>query len=339
DEAHGDAGEGGPERRGTAPGRTDPSGSPTCCAVPHGRKVGRSVARRVDLPSLECELAQRRTHVDPHHAFWRAPARFRGGRYHPPAAAVTRVAGSTRCLPVGRKHGRLRDHLPRGGLMPRAHATLPVLALAAALFATAASAANDEQIIKYYRKKSNLPPAATVKIASTKDSTAIKGAKEGVIQVGDGPGAKNISFLSSADGKWVVFGTLEDVTVDPGKAVMAKINLKGQPFKGPENAKVTIVEYSDFQCPFCKRGYDTVETQILKEYDGKVKFYFKNYPLPFHPWAKPAAIAAECAKEQKGAAFWQIYKSFFENQAAVNPQNVKEKSTEFLKDSGIDMAK
>ena len=222
--------------------------------------------------------------------------------------------------------------------MTRAHANLFLLVLATGLFASAAAADND-QIVKYYRKKSNLPPAAVVKIASTKDSTAIKGAKEGTIQVGDGPGAKNVTFISSADGKWVVFGALEDVTVDPGKAVMAKINLKGEPFKGPENAKVVIVEYSDFQCPFCKRGYDTVETQILKEYDGKVKFYFKNYPLPFHPWAKPAAIAAECAKEQKGAAFWQIYKAFFENQAAVNPGNVKDKSTEFLKDSAIDMAK
>src|SRR5262249_26356367 len=149
-----------------------------------------------------------------------------------------------RCLPVGRNHGRLRDHLPRGGLMTRVHATLSMLAVAAGLFATTASAANDDQIVKYYRKKSNLPPAATVKIASTKDSTAIKGAKEGTIQVGDGPGAKNVTFISSADGRWVVFGTLEDVTVDPGKAVMAKINFKGEPFKGPENAKVVIVEYS-----------------------------------------------------------------------------------------------
>jgi len=120
---------------------------------------------------------------------------------------------------------------------------------------------------------------------------------------------------------------------------MAKINTKDEPFEGPKDAKVTIVEYSDFQCPFCKRGYDTIEQQVLKQYEGKVKFYFKNFPLSFHPWAQPAAIAAECAKEQKAAAYWTLYHKYFENQGAVNPTNVKDKGVEFLKDSGIDMAK
>ena len=197
----------------------------------------------------------------------------------------------------------------------------------------------EESLAKYYRKKNNVPAQAKVAVQGLKDSPTFKGSKEGTILIGEGPGAKTIGFVATPDLKWVVFGDLVDTSVDPSKAIMAKINLKDEPFLGAKDAKIVIVEYSDFQCPFCKRGYDTVETQILKEYDGKVKFYFKNYPLPFHPWAKPAAIAAECAKEQKPAAYWQLYKGFFENQAAVNPQNVKEKSIEFLKDSGIDMAK
>ena len=94
-----------------------------------------------------------------------------------------------------------------------------------------------------------------------------------------------------------------------------------------------IVEYSDFQCPFCKRGYDTIEQQVLKQYDGKVKFYFRNFPLSFHPWAQPAAIAAECAKMQKPDAYWKLYHAYFEHQGEVNPQNVKDKAVEYLKDS------
>src|SRR5207247_2259510 len=58
-----------------------------------------------------------------------------------------------------------------------------------------------------------------------------------------------------------------------------------------------------------------------------------------HPWAKPGAIAAECAKEQNPEAFWKLYKSFFENQGQMSKDNVKEKSTEFLGDTGIDMTK
>src|SRR5262245_42203534 len=188
----------------------------------------------------------------------------------------------------------------------------------------------EDQLIKYYRKKNNVPPTLKVAADSVKDSTTIKGAKEGALVIGEGAAAKKVAFIASPDLKYVIFGEIVDTTVDPSKAVMAKINTTGEPFSGAKDAKVTIVEYSDFQCPFCKRGYDTIETQVLKEYGGKVKFYFKNFPLNFHPWAEPAAVAAECAKEQKPDAYWKLYHSFFENQEAMNPQNVKKKAQEFL---------
>ncbi|HLY36934.1 MAG TPA: thioredoxin domain-containing protein [Candidatus Binatia bacterium] len=216
-----------------------------------------------------------------------------------------------------------------------------VLVLAATLIAPCvAGAAGDgsEQLIKYYRKKNNIAPGMKVAVTGVKDSS-IKGAKEGTLEVGEGAGAQKSTFIATPDLKFVVFGTVEDVTVDPSKALMAKINLKGEPHKGPENAKVTIVEYSDFQCPFCSKGYQTIEKQVLTNYGDKVKFYYKNYPLPFHPWAKKGAIAAACAKEQKPDAFWKLYSFWFENQGQVNPDNVKDKATDVLKDTGIDMAK
>jgi protein-disulfide isomerase len=212
------------------------------------------------------------------------------------------------------------------------------LALAAAARLAFADAAED-QLVKYYRKKNNVPPALKVAVAGVKDSTNFKGSKEGTIVIGEGAAAKSQSFVASSDLKFVVFGDITDTSIDPAKAVMSKMNLKDEPFKGPKDAKVVLVEYSDFQCPFCKRGYDTVEQQILKNYDGKVKFYFRNYPLPFHPWAQPAAIAVECAKQQKPEAYWTLYQAYFEHQQDVNPGNVKEKAAEYLKDSKIDMAK
>ena len=216
-----------------------------------------------------------------------------------------------------------------------------VLLLAATLAAPCvAGAAGDgsEQLIKYYRKKQNLPPTQKVAVTGVKDSS-IKGAKEGTLEIGDGAGAQKVSFIATPDLKYVVFGNVEDVTVDPSKAIMDKISLKGEPHKGPENAKVTIVEYSDFQCPFCSKGYQTIEKQVLANYGDKVKFYYKNYPLPFHPWAKKGAVAAACAKEQKPDAFWKLYSFWFENQGQVTPDNVKDKATDVLKDTGIDMAK
>ncbi len=201
-----------------------------------------------------------------------------------------------------------------------------------------AHADTNDQLIKYYRKKANVPPAQKMTVTDVKDSS-IKGAKQGTLLIGDAPAQKKVTFTASPDMKYVVFGDVEDVTVDPSKAVMAKINLKGEPSRGPANAKVTLVEFSDFQCPFCSKGYSTIETQVLKDYGDKVKFYYKNYPLPFHPWATPAAIAAECAKQQKPEAFWSVYKGFFDNQKDITADNIKEKALSFAANDKIDAAK
>jgi protein-disulfide isomerase len=197
---------------------------------------------------------------------------------------------------------------------------------------------DNDKIIKYYRKKNNVPPAQAVTITDVKESP-IKGAKQGVLQVGTAPQVRQVPFTMSADGRYIIFAAADDITVDPSKAVMSKINIKDEPFRGNKDAKVTIVEYSDFQCPFCAKGYTTLEQQVLKDYGDKVKFVFKDYPLPFHPWAEPAAIAAECAKQQKVDAFWKMYHGFFDNQKDVNPTNVKDKAWEFVSDQGLDKAK
>jgi protein-disulfide isomerase len=206
------------------------------------------------------------------------------------------------------------------------------------LAAAMAGAATEEQVIKYYRKKANVAPAMKVTVTGLKDSP-VKGLKEGVLEIGEGQGARKIPFTASTDLRYAVFGALEDVTSDPSKAVMAKISLKDEPFKGGKDAKVTIVEYSDFQCPFCAKAYNTVENQVLKEYGDKVKLYFKHYPLPFHNWAEPSHIAAECAKQQKPDAYWKLYKYYFDNQSQITADNLKAKSTEALAGTGVDMAK
>jgi protein-disulfide isomerase len=91
-----------------------------------------------------------------------------------------------------------------------------------------------------------------------------------------------------------------------------KIEIAGSAVHGPENAKVTIFEFSDFQCPYCKRGYDTMK-ELAQAYPNDVKFVFKNLPLPFHPHAKPAATAAIAAGKQ--GKFWEFHDALFENQA------------------------
>jgi protein-disulfide isomerase len=200
-----------------------------------------------------------------------------------------------------------------------------------------AAAADDDaskKLVDYYRRKANVPPSAQVEVKDLQASK-IKGAKSGTLNVA----GKSVTFVMSEDGKYVVFGDIEDLSVDPFKKVMEKISLKGEPGKGPATAKVTIVEYSDFQCPFCSRAFTTMDTQVLKEYGDKVRFYHKQFPLSFHPWAEPAAIAAECAAQQNPEAYWKLYSFYFTNQKDINPQNVKDKAHEGLQGTKIDVAK
>jgi protein-disulfide isomerase len=110
----------------------------------------------------------------------------------------------------------------------------------------------------------------------------------------------------------------------------------GRPLRGNPDAPITIVEFSDFQCPYCKRGASTME-ELVEKYPNDVRFVFQHFPLSFHPWARPAAIASLCASMQNDAAFWKLHDSFFENQGQLNPGNVLAKSKEYLAGTGIDM--
>jgi len=87
---------------------------------------------------------------------------------------------------------------------------------------------------------------------------------------------------------------------------------------GDPNAPVTIIEYSDYQCPFCKRFFDETELQLRKDYieTGKVKMIYRDFPLPGHPYAMPAAEAANCAKDQ--GKFWAYHDLVFKNHDNLN---------------------
>lgn len=93
------------------------------------------------------------------------------------------------------------------------------------------------------------------------------------------------------------------------------------PVLGDKNAKVTIVEFSDFQCPYCKQLFDTAFQQIKKDYvdTGKVKFAYRHYPLPGHPNAPVTALASECANEQN--KFWEYHDILFKTQNEWGPQD------------------
>jgi protein-disulfide isomerase len=90
------------------------------------------------------------------------------------------------------------------------------------------------------------------------------------------------------------------------------IDIGAAPVEGAANAKVTIIVFSDFQCPYCKQGYTTIK-EVLKAYPDSVRLVFKHFPLSFHPRAHISAEAAECAKDQ--GKFWEFHNAMFEAQS------------------------
>lgn len=100
------------------------------------------------------------------------------------------------------------------------------------------------------------------------------------------------------------------------------VNIGDAPTVGDKNAKVTIVEYSDFQCPYCQKGAEIIG-QLKKKYGSKVQIAFKNFPLPFHNQAKDAAVAALCAKEQSVDLFWKMHDHMFANQDKLDIASLK----------------
>ena len=111
----------------------------------------------------------------------------------------------------------------------------------------------------------------------------------------------------------------------------------GLPVRGNPQAAVTIVEFSDFECPYCRLASGTVE-QVLERYPDDVKLVYAHFPLGNHPWAKPAAIAASCAAQQSDDAFWALHDLYFEQQSAIEVDNVIAKSRAAISGMGVDVA-
>jgi protein-disulfide isomerase len=226
--------------------------------------------------------------------------------------------------------------------------SLGVLLLAAGLIACQTSksatppteaekAVMGQRIEQYFRKVASVPDGVTLKLVDITPADA-PGLLTATLEASNGTNTQRVPLLVSRDGRYFTQGQLIDLTVDPYQTIMAKISLKDEPMRGNPNAKVTIVEYSDFECPFCSKAYQTIETQVLKDYGDKVRLIYKNFPLSnIHPWADKAALASACARRQSADGFWKMYDFWFQNQGSITADNLKEKAEGVIKSAGLDV--
>lgn len=132
---------------------------------------------------------------------------------------------------------------------------------------------------------------------------------------------QDFEFLLSHDHKTLLRMTKMDLTKDPYADVMQKIDLSGRPTRGNKDAKVTVVSYDDFECPFCARMHQTLFPGLLKEYGDRVLFIYKDYPLEeIHPWAVHAAVDANCLATQNSDAYWDYADYLHANQHVISSE-------------------
>ena len=160
----------------------------------------------------------------------------------------------------------------------------------------------------------------------------VRGSKEKAVQ--------DTIFYVSKDGQHILRGDAYETAENPFKTDLDK--LKGttafQPDYGTSGAPVVIVEFSDFECPYCQNEAKMLRTNLKFAYPKDVRLYHFDFPIDvIHPWARPAAIAGRCIFKQNAAAFWDFYDWIYSHQPEITADNVKAKVLEWAKDkSAID---
>jgi protein-disulfide isomerase len=116
---------------------------------------------------------------------------------------------------------------------------------------------------------------------------------------------------------------------------MKLLHLSDRPTLGAAGA-LTIVEFADFECPYCAKAFNEIETLVNTTYKGQVRLIWKAFPLQGHTWAEQAAIAAECVRQQNPQAFWSIAGDFYRDQNEITPQNLRDHIYSYAGVLGID---
>jgi protein-disulfide isomerase len=218
----------------------------------------------------------------------------------------------------------------QGGTAPSGTATPPV--------AAAAPSPEEARLLKeaesYIRMLFAWGPTFQVKLGPLTQSPAPDFYRVPIVVTFNGQSDIGEVFVSK-DGKTLMRGEIFDTNSNPFADTRSKLRMQGDPSKGPADAKVTIVEFSDYQCPHCRQLY--LAMQSVEQKFPQVRVVYKDFPLAaIHPWAMTAAVAGQCAFEQSPEAFWIVHDLIFENQDVISSENVYQKMIDFASRTGID---
>jgi protein-disulfide isomerase len=146
-------------------------------------------------------------------------------------------------------------------------------------------------------------------------------------------------YYMTSDGRQIINGTIWDLSRSPFSEKLSQIPDSGYAF-GPADAKVKLVIFSDFECPYCREFARTVRQNIPKKYPNDVRVVFEDFPLEaIHPWARTAAEASHCIGDQNADAFWEFHDWIFEHATEIKMDSVKTQILAWAADKKLDGAK
>jgi protein-disulfide isomerase len=205
----------------------------------------------------------------------------------------------------------------------------------AAMPVGAAPSETQKTIEGYLRNLYAFGPDVRLSVGPLKE-TAVAGLLETNIDVTMGENKEAAKFYVSRDGKYLFRGELSDLSKDPLAENRSHIEMKDAPSLGDPQAPVTLVEFSDFQCPVCRSLHDVVRG-LLENYKTQLRVIFKDFPIEqLHPWARTAALAGRCSYQQDPKAFWKMYDLIYDNQDLISAENAWTKMMDFAGQVGVD---
>jgi protein-disulfide isomerase len=215
-----------------------------------------------------------------------------------------------------------------------------VLAAVPGLFAQAPNQpAVHEKIIRYVHQRFNIPDSVKITMTDLRDS-AYPDFFETTVTVDDGKNKQSQPLFVSKNLHYMVEGSIFNLEGDPHEEIRRLISLKDQAGQGPSSAPVTLVEYSDLECPVCAHLQDELETDIVPKYGDKLRVVFKEFPLvPIHDWALTGAIATQCAYQIDPSSYVAFRSLIYNNQASLTGEHARDMLLHLGAQAGLDNLK
>jgi protein-disulfide isomerase len=202
----------------------------------------------------------------------------------------------------------------------------------AAKSSTSVNLPPEETVNAFLHQWFGYDPSLSAKIASIKPSEA-EGLAEVDIILSGSQGQQALKLYVTADGKHAVNGDIMPFGAHPFLPIQKELErgMNG-PSHGPADAPVTVVEFSDLQCPHCKDAHPALEKLMAEA--KNVRVVFQSFPLPMHDWAAKAAAYADCVSRSSNDAFWKFIQSVYGAQSDITAANADEKLTGFADSAG-----